>query len=267
MITQFKRVCQVLLPESGRNLEYPGMSLEFEVPFAKGLPNPVSTVKVYNPAPETVEACKPRSATDRPLIRVMAGYESQSATLINGKITKLKYGPANSGIDRLLELTVVDRSLKLSTPVNQTWSGAIPARRVITELLAPFGVVPVLRFGKEKTYTGGYAITGVTLQKALEDIATDTESAFWQYAGRVMFMPLVPQGFGQAVVLDGNYTLESQEHRRYKIKAVFNPDIGAGSLASLRQDSGPVLLEVQKGTHSFSTFGSAKTEFEAQALA
>ena len=210
-------------------------------------------------------ACEPRGPNGHAPLRVIAGYEFFTTTLINGKIRQFTHG-TDGGANRILEMTVIDQAMDLRSIVNRTWSGAIPARRVIAELLAPSGVVPVVRLGEEKVYTSGYSAVGVTLGKALEDVAADTKSVFWQYAGRVNFQPIAPQGFGQAVLLEDNYLLESHERKKLKITAVFNPDIGAGVLVSIARDSGPVLAEVLKGSHRFSTFGAAETEFEARAI-
>ena len=257
----YKRVCAMNI--GGRILNYPPMTLEFEISFSLTAPSQTNA-KVMNPAPETIAACEKRG-NNYPVIIITAGYEEDNGTCVTGEIIKYLVKKA---ADWTLELTIADKtSLWSNAVVNKSWSSSIHARQVVMQILSDVGVTAAdIRFGREKVYERGIAFSGVPLRTAMERIARDTNSVFAFRNGQATFLSDTASRV-TAIVLnyDSGLIESAKTDNGYKIKSLFMYKIQGGSAVVLQKGSESVNLKVLKGKHVFSPT-NAYTEFEARVL-
>ena len=221
----------------GREFKSPPFSIEFEVEFKENGIG-ASKLKLYNPAPETVDKCKP-SKKEKVLVSIDAGYVDEYGRVYLGEIFEVKESFKRP--DRVLEIGLVD--------VSSSW----------------------VKFSINQQFT----IYINTFENGVRELSKLTDSNYYVKYGALQFDKEDKQ-IEKAYVLNSQSGLigspelivkndKKKKQERYKIRALFNYRIQNRStlIVETGKDQKEMKLKVLCGKHTFSSFGNSFTEVEA----
>ena len=146
----YKRIASVKI--GNRVFTFPPFSVEFDQTIKIGVPT-TTTLKLYNPASDTIRACEATGAglaKKYPQVTIDAGYEEEHGTCVIGSV--YKYEVKKQGADRVLECSISDQTMNWQNAIiNKTWkrtSGSV----ILKDMLASLGITASVSLGTDKTY-------------------------------------------------------------------------------------------------------------------
>ncbi|PJZ49217.1 phage protein [Leptospira saintgironsiae] len=256
----FNRVAKVNI--GGREFSYPPFSIEFTQEQKIGNLQS-ATLKLYNPAPETVrvfEAKKKGGGKIFPKVTVSAGYKEDSGTVVLGEA--INYSVSQSGLDRVLEVQISDSTTKWSTAiVNKSYKKS-SASSIIKDACKTVGIDPgEIELGEDKTYE---SMTIRGFNESIRKIALDTKSEFYFRNGLLTLQPKTSKKKKVTLLNSSSGLLDKPEKtaKGYKIKTLFLYALSVGMIVKIESKEVNITAKIVKGVKNFSTFGDAGCEFE-----
>lgn len=229
---------------------FPDLDMDFDIKFGDEDEPDVSTVTVYNLSPDSVAHIKPGQS-----LTLNAGYNGNLGNILSGHISDIQQG--KDSVDHSYKVMVTPENLTLLTKtVNKTYSPGVTAMQIVTELLRESGIESGnITLENNITYDTGKIISG-SLAKALQDIATETNSFYFNRNGIIFIVANryeLDTGFllrpdtgliGSPEVIDIDGAIG------YKITCLLNPLFVLGSVFRLESKMLSGLFRVQTGSHS-----------------
>jgi len=229
---------------------FPDLDMDFDVKFGDENEPDVSTVTVYNLSPDSVAHIKIGQR-----LTLNAGYDGNLGNILSGSISDIQQG--KDSVDHSYKVMVTPENLTLLTKtVNKTYSPGVTAMQIVTELLRESGIESGnVTLENNITYDSGKIISS-SLVKALQDIATETNSFYFNRNGIIFIVAnryeldtgflLRPDtgliGSPEVIDIDGQVG--------YKITCLLNPLFVLGSVFRLESKMLSGLFRVQTGNHS-----------------
>lgn len=242
----FKRGKQLII--GGKT--FPDLDMDFDVKFGDEDEPDVSMVTVYNLSPDSVAHIKPGQR-----LTLNAGYDGNLGNILSGHISDIQQG--KDSVDHSYKVMVTPENLTtLTKTVNKTYSPGVTAMQIVTELLRESGIESGnITLENNITYENGKIISG-SLAKALQDIAKETNSFYFNRNGIIFIVAnryeldtgflLRPDtgliGSPEVIDIDGQVG--------YKITCLLNPLFVLGSVFRLESKMVSGLFRVQNGSHS-----------------
>jgi len=265
----FGRVCHVTI--GARKFTSPPFTIEFESEFAtSGKPN-LSTVRLFNPSPETINAASVKTDSNGrrvpplPVILVDAGYGLNIGQVIVGEAFSSTVKRTKPDI--VLEIKVADATQKWREAyVSKTFAKFSTAREILYDLLSDVGITPYsVRLGENKTFADAVSFNE-TLSHAITRICKETQSKFYFRQGRMLIEPIGSPDRVNLVLLNAKSGLlgsPEKTEKGYKFQSLFNYKLGAGDTVAVEARDVQGYFRIFKGKHSHGQT-TAITEFEAQ---
>ena len=253
----------------GREFKSPPFSIDFEVEFKENGIG-ASKLKLYNPAPETVDKCRP-SKKEKVLVSIDAGYVDEYGRVYLGEIFEVKESFKRP--DRVLEIGLVDVSSSwVKFSINQQFTNQ-PASSIIKSISSIAGIeLGKVDLVKDPVIPKIYINT---FENGVRELSKLTDSNYYVKYGALQFDKEDKQ-IEKAYVLNYKSGLigspelivkndKKKKQERYKIRALFNYKIQNRStlIVETGKDQKEMKLKVLCGKHTFSSFGNSFTEVEA----
>ena len=264
----FNRICTINI--DGRTFKSPPFSIEFEITFKEtGLGN--AKIKLYNPAQETVDKCKPIKGK-KILVSIDAGYKEEYGRVYLGEIVEAK--ETFNRPDRVLEITLVDLSSNWTeSKINKTFVD-LPASQILYEICNESGVEFYPDAIGDDVQISKIYIS--TLESGIKQLAKKTNSRYFVRYGALFFDVAdkeTERGYdlnykngmiGSPELIVKTDKKSKSKNERYKVKSLFLYNIqNSTQIIVNRKNSTEVFrLKVVSGKHTFSSFGNCYTEIE-----
>lgn len=256
----YKRIASVKI--GNRVFTFPPFSVEFDQTIKIGVPT-TTTLKLYNPAPDTIKACEATGAglaKKYPQVTIDAGYEEEHGTCVIGSV--YKYEVKKQGADRVLECNISDQTMNWQNAIiNKTWkktSGSV----ILKDMLASLGITASVSLGTDKTYV---TFTATTFRSAVQKIITDTKSEYIFKNGTFEATPKTKKNTTNVYLLTpetGLLDVPKKTTTGWQFKTLFFYKLNGGDYVKLKTSTIDAILKIVSGKKSFSTFGDAVGEWE-----
>jgi hypothetical protein len=261
MAELYNRVCELTI--GNRVFNYPPFSIDFEQTLKLNVPSQ-TVVKLYNPAPETVEACEPTGSgrnKQNANITVSAGYKDDNGTCVIGEIYDFSF--KSDSIDKVLECKVSDKTSKWQNAIiNETYRN-MRASDIITAIINAAGLSTTsVTVQADKTYK---TFTATRFRTSLLQLVRDTDSEFYFKNGTIKIQPKTERNQQRVYRLTPNTGLietPQKTNRGYKIKTLFFFAINLGDYVHIESRNIDNTFKIINGKKIFSTFEKAFCEFE-----
>lgn len=272
----YGRFCRVtvLSGSQGRQLTAPPLTIEFDVEFGANRKPNMSTIRIYNPAQETIAAASivrdknGRKVKPIPRVLVEAGYGLNIGQAIVGEVFSSRVIWQKPDI--VLELKCTDATTEWREAwISKTYGKFATASEIIFDMLGSVGLTPyAVKLGENPLFAQEQSFNE-SLVSAMTRLAKATKSEFYFRGGRLVFKPIGSDEHITLVLLNPETGLIGSPEptdRGYKFQSLFNHQIGAGDKVAVqsRDVSGNFL--VLKGKHVWQE-SKATTEFEARKVA
>ncbi|TGK18036.1 hypothetical protein EHO61_11295 [Leptospira fluminis] len=264
MTALYNRVATVSVAD--RSFSFPPFSIEFtqEIKF-KGPQS--ATLKLYNPAPETVGVfdAKPKGGGKVfPTVTVSAGYKEDSGTVILGEA--FAYTLTREAQDRILEIKISDAATRWGTAmINKSYKNS-SAEAIVRDICKTLNLTPgEITLGVGKFYE---SIVLRGFRESIAKISRDTNSDFFFKNGLLTIIPSNPNVTSIVSLDPASGLLERPEKTSYgyKIKTLFLYNLILGSVVQIKSEEVNVRAKICKVNRTFSTFGDAYCEFEVEPI-
>lgn len=272
----YGRVCQVTIlnGNQGRILKSPPLTIEFDSEFGANRKPNLSTLRIYNPAEETIAAARisrdksGRKVQPIPRVLVEAGYGLNVGQAIVAEVFSSRVLWQKP--DVILEIKCCDATnIWRDAWISKTYGKFASASEIIYDMLGSVGLTPyAVRLGENPLFEQEQSFNE-SLVSAMTRLAKATKSEFLFRAGRLIFRPIGSDEHITVVLLNPETGLIGSPEptdNGYKFQSLFNYQIGAGDKVAVqsRDVSGNFL--VIKGKHIWQE-SKATTEFEARKVA
>ena len=213
-----------------------GFTIEFEIGFGQ---KAISTVKIYNVLPVTVDMCRPDKAGTKQVkfakIELSAGYDDEITKLLSANIISIEQ--KQNGIDTILEIkaaanvNILQNSYVLDTYENQT------ARQIFTSLFSKNNVTGYEINLLNDSIISSIAFNG-TLQDAIKSMCKKANANFFVNNGKIYINSNNYKGLSlpEVVILSkdsGLIGIPEVSGNKIKVKSLLAPKLTTGIIFKL----------------------------------
>lgn len=213
-----------------------GFSIEFDIGFGT---KSISTIKVYNVLPVTVEMCKPEKAGTKQVkfakVELSAGYGDEITKILSANIISIE--EKQNGIDRILEIkaganvNILQNSYVLETFEKQT------TKQILTKLFSMNKVTAYEINLMNDSVISSIALSG-TLLDAVKSICKKVDAIFFVNNGKIFINSKNYKGLAtQEVVIlakdSGLIGIPEISGNKIKVKCLLTPSLITGVIFKL----------------------------------
>lgn len=166
-----------------RQITFPGLDIEFEIKFSQDEEGNAGHIRFFNLSDSTIEQLK----QDEQFI-LEAGYKNDTGIILPGIIERQQ--TKWDKVDKVTTLIVGDNTKAyLNSTINQTWQTGAKASEIAPKIAKATGLQVVeINLAEDVTYEKGKTFS-TTCQKALKEIAKDTNSKLYCNKGKIYMRP------------------------------------------------------------------------------
>lgn len=254
----FKRRAEIQIEGSGKRISSSSLSLSFSVSLEKGEPLNEAEIVLYNISETTIATLQGGA-----MVSLFCGYEntSQYGLLIKGEVEQVV--PMKQGGNQLVKLSLSDGgNAKRNSRSSQSWGGTVSATGIIKELCQKTGLKYELEGLQDKKLESGFACHGSTLD-SLKKLCNRIGAEYTIQNGILIVRDKKLES-GSLILLSAESGLIGEPERVYeknkptkvKIQSLLLPSIRPNSRVQLQANKFKGTLNIEKVSHSGSTFGN-----------
>lgn len=248
-MNNFGRKASVVIDDN--EIKYSDLLFDFEIHFDASSKGNTGSITIYNLSGNSINSIK-----NGKNIILKAGYRDSFGELIKGSITEIDNKFNN--VDRNTTIVISENINEwLKASVNKSWSknskASIIAKNIVRESELIIGDIEV---GKDIKYTRAKTFS-TTIQKALNEIAKDTNSKLHVYSGKVFLRPNNKDS-GKKYKLNSNNGLlytpqkmgkEDNEGENWKIQSLLRYEFKPDDIVKVESDKISGNFRIKDGRH------------------
>lgn len=248
MVRQFGR--RIVFQTDKREIKYPELEIEFEIEFSDTSEGNAGHIRFFNLANNTTELLE-----EGKNFLLKAGYIGDVGTILPGIIEKQT--TSWEKVDKITLLIVGDNTQAwMNSTINKTWKAGVKSSQIVPDIINETGLtVGDIEIQDDITYEKGKTFS-TTCQKALQEIADDTNSKLHSSRGKIYFRPK-NKATQQAIIVNQNTGLLSspqvnkneEDDRTYTVSTLLNYRIETDSLLQIESRTISGNYRVIKGKH------------------